>query len=29
MGSPECVPCHSTSGSVFPALVAETMFPNI
>ncbi|EOC2715763.1 hypothetical protein ACRWPV_004216, partial [Shigella flexneri] len=25
MGSPECVPCHSTSGSVFPALVAETM----
>ncbi|EOA0145019.1 hypothetical protein ACR9FA_004604, partial [Shigella sonnei] len=26
MGSPECVPCHSTSGSVFPALVAETMF---
>ncbi|ENY6861145.1 hypothetical protein ACQ1H2_004644, partial [Shigella sonnei] len=21
MGSPECVPCHSTSGSVFPALV--------
>ncbi|EPS4749048.1 hypothetical protein ACVFLR_004507, partial [Shigella sonnei] len=24
MGSPECVPCHSTSGSVFPALVAET-----
>ncbi|MDD0649724.1 hypothetical protein PS007_23660, partial [Shigella sonnei] len=22
MGSPECVPCHSTSGSVFPALVA-------
>ncbi|ENT7535315.1 hypothetical protein ACWU7U_004592, partial [Shigella sonnei] len=27
MGSPECVPCHSTSGSVFPALVAETMFP--
>ncbi|EPA1489834.1 hypothetical protein [Escherichia coli] len=29
MGSPECAPCHSTLGSVFPARVAETMFPNI
>ncbi|MCX3556603.1 hypothetical protein J5I49_25405, partial [Escherichia coli] len=29
MGAPECVPCHSTSGSVFQALVTETMFPNI